>query len=208
MRSQRRGASIGEAIMAIQKFLRISPSFVISGKYTPPIELTISIQYPVSSIQYPVSSIQYQLNHMKRTSNFQVIIAAAFICLMAVACKSTQDASKKSSNNTRNVQNKSMVSNDVPAQDLAELIRRQPSVTVTGSGENISIRIRGNRSFTATNEPLFILDGRRVGHIYSVVAHMVNPADVARINVIRDPATLSSYGSQGANGVIEIKLKK
>jgi hypothetical protein len=100
-----------------------------------------------------------------------------------------------------------MKEKDGPVTSIAELIRRQPSVSVTGSGNNIHVEIRGQRSFITTNEPLYVVNGQPLGNDYSYVAE-INPGDVARLSVIRDPATLSSYGSRGANGVIEILLKK
>lgn len=72
-----------------------------------------------------------------------------------------------------------------------------PGVIVSGN----SIRIQGTSSITASNEPLFILNGMEI-----IDVRGINPSDVKSISLIRGPAA-SIYGSRGANGVIDIKLK-
>ncbi len=119
-----------------------------------------------------------------------------------VACSSYQGTT------TAGDPNSSMVSNkDNPPSTMAELIRRQPGLVVSGTDNNLSIQMRGNRSFNSTNEPLFIVNGRRMGHEFSTIAN-INPMDVERIKVVRDPAELSGYGVGASNGVIEIYLTK
>ena len=68
-----------------------------------------------------------------------------------------------------------------------------------------SIRIRGTRSITASNEPLIVVDG-----VMDAVSDMgdVNPADIESISVLKDASSTAIYGAQGANGVIIITTKK
>lgn len=122
-------------------------------------------------------------------------------------CKSSKEYSGDPNEKPTMKASKSMVKEDVPARNMAELIGRQPNVVVSGSGSNVSFQIRGRRSFTSTNEPLFIVDGMNMGHDYQRIAN-IDPKDVRRVNIVRDPADLVAYGSQGANGVIEIYLNK
>ncbi len=130
----------------------------------------------------------------------------AIFALTLTACKTSENATSMA-NKKEDARKRTMVSDDVPATSMAELLRRQSSLTVTGSGDNIKVQIRGSRSFNTTNEPLYIVEGRRMGHDYRSIVGIA-PADVKRINVIRDPAELSSYGVGASNGVIEIYLKK
>ncbi|MDR1624180.1 MAG: TonB-dependent receptor [Tannerellaceae bacterium] len=65
------------------------------------------------------------------------------------------------------------------------------------------IRIRGNRSISGTNDPLFIIDGVQ-GGLYSDI----NPNDIESIEVLKDASSTAIYGYQGANGVIIITTKK
>ena len=135
-------------------------------------------------------------------------ILALFIGLSLAlsACKTAEDTSSLG-DSKKDVKRKSLVDKDNTAQTMVELLRRQPLLTVSGSDSNPSIQIRGKSSFNTTTEPLFIVDGRRMGHEFASISGIA-PADVERINVIRDPAELASYGVGAANGVIEISLRK
>ena len=64
------------------------------------------------------------------------------------------------------------------------------------------IYIRGFNSILASMEPLFIVDGVAVEDI-----SWIPPQDVKRIDVLKDSAACSLYGTRGANGVIIITMK-
>ncbi|MCQ2146494.1 MAG: SusC/RagA family TonB-linked outer membrane protein [Bacteroidales bacterium] len=96
-------------------------------------------------------------------------------------------------------------------------------VTVTSSsgqaGSSSSIRIRGNGSMNAGNEPLYVVDGVPVisgsvgqmgSYIYSGgdVLSNINPNDIESISVLKDAAASSLYGSRAANGVVVITTKR
>ena len=71
-------------------------------------------------------------------------------------------------------------------------------------GEGVTIRIRGRRSLTATNEPLFVVDGIPYdGNIADI-----NPRDIKSMEVLKDASATAIYGSRGANGVILITTNR
>ena len=72
-------------------------------------------------------------------------------------------------------------------------------------GAGTSIRIRGTRSITASNEPLIVVDG-----IIDAVESLndINPDDIATVSVLKDASSTAIYGSRGANGVIMVTTKK
>lgn len=70
------------------------------------------------------------------------------------------------------------------------------------AGSGSSILLRGNRSLTAGQEPLYIIDGI-AGSIDNL-----NPNDIASIDVLKDASSTAIYGSAGANGVIMITTKQ
>lgn len=78
-------------------------------------------------------------------------------------------------------------------------------VTTSGSpGSAPSIRVRGISSLS-NSEPLIVLDGMPVsGNINDLIS--VN--DIERIDILKDAAATSIYGSRGGNGVILITGKK
>lgn len=69
-----------------------------------------------------------------------------------------------------------------------------------------SVRIRGNRSLTASNAPLYVVDGVPLLSASSI--ETINPRDIESINVLKDASATAVYGSRGANGVIIVTTKK
>lgn len=72
-------------------------------------------------------------------------------------------------------------------------------------GSTTTIRIRGTRSISASNEPLFVVDG-----VTDAIHDLndINSEDIASISVLKDASSTAIYGSRGANGVIIITTKK
>lgn len=90
---------------------------------------------------------------------------------------------------------------------LKAFLRRVPGVQVTGSGENVQVRVRGLSTLTGDPSPLFVLDGVEVGNSYQDVAFL-DGNQIDKIRVLKDATTTSRYGFRGSNGVIVIKTKK
>ncbi len=70
-----------------------------------------------------------------------------------------------------------------------------------GSGVNISVR--GNRSITASNSPLIIVDGVEYGSTVDIPTN-----DIESMDILKDAASTAIYGTKGANGVIIITTKR
>lgn len=71
-------------------------------------------------------------------------------------------------------------------------------------GRLSNIVIRGAGSITQDNSPLFIIDGFPVENPDNTV---LNPSDIASIDVLKDASATAIYGARGANGVIIITTK-
>jgi TonB-linked SusC/RagA family outer membrane protein len=85
---------------------------------------------------------------------------------------------------------------------------RVPGANISASGfrpgEASTIRIRGTRSLTASNDPLIVMDGIPIeGGLMEL-----NPNDVESIEVLKDASATAIYGSRGANGVILITTRQ
>ncbi len=66
------------------------------------------------------------------------------------------------------------------------------------------VRIRGRRSFNASNEPLYVIDGiPTVGGLEDI-----NPQDITSMEVLKDASATAIYGSRGSNGVVLITTKR
>jgi len=90
-----------------------------------------------------------------------------------------------------------------------------------GAGQQI--RIRGGTSISASNDPLYVVDGvplqneatapREGGGPYNPQLvrsplNAINPNDIETITVLKDAAATAIYGSRGANGVVLITTKR
>ena len=78
-------------------------------------------------------------------------------------------------------------------------------MSTTGEpGAATSIRIRGTRSITASNEPLIVVDG-----VAGAVTDLndINSEDIESISVLKDASSTAIYGSRGSNGVVLVTTK-
>ena len=73
-------------------------------------------------------------------------------------------------------------------------------------GEVGMINIRGVRSLTASNTPLYVVDGIPVMSTSGI--ETLNPADIEAIDVLKDASATAIYGSRGANGVVLVTTKR
>ena len=71
-------------------------------------------------------------------------------------------------------------------------------------GEAASIKIRGNNSIEYGTSPIYVIDGLLVDQGFE----MLNPNDIATIDVLKDASATAIYGARGANGVVVITTKK
>lgn len=96
------------------------------------------------------------------------------------------------------------------------LLGKVPGLLVTpASGEpgtGAQIRIRGNASLSASNNPLIVIDGVPVtgdgGAGMGNPLATVNPDDIDTYTVLKDASATAIYGSRASNGVIIITTKK
>ena len=99
----------------------------------------------------------------------------------------------------------------VPGLDIQES-------TTSATRTRYSIRVRGDASLNATSEPLWVVDGVPIytgtqgslnGTSYTVSPmSFINPDDIESITVLKDAATTSIYGADGANGVILVTTRQ
>jgi TonB-linked SusC/RagA family outer membrane protein len=75
----------------------------------------------------------------------------------------------------------------------------------TKPGDNAAqVRIRGNRSISAGNDPLYVVDGVPLtGGLGDI-----NPQNVESIEVLKDASATAIYGARGANGVIIVTTQR
>ena len=97
-----------------------------------------------------------------------------------------------------------------PIASVDNLLQGQSSgVQVTSKngrpGSTAFVKIRGTGSINAGNEPLFVIDGVPSD---AIAYNRLNPSDIERMDVLKDAAAASIYGSRGSNGVVVITTKR
>lgn len=98
--------------------------------------------------------------------------------------------------------------NKMPTTSINEMLRgAAPGVQVTmgsaapGGGSNILIR--GRRSLSAGNDPLYVVDGVPMASIDDI-----NASEIESIEILKDASAQSIYGARAANGVILVTTKR
>lgn len=89
-------------------------------------------------------------------------------------------------------------------------------VTVTSNdgapGSGATIRIRGGSSLSASNDPLYVIDGVPLdgGGVSGMrnPLNTINPSDIKSITILKDASATAIYGSRASNGVILITTKR
>jgi TonB-dependent starch-binding outer membrane protein SusC len=89
-------------------------------------------------------------------------------------------------------------------------------------GAGMQVLIRGGSSISATNDPLYVVDGVPINSVHTESApiavgspplprnplNLLNPGDIASITVLKDAAATAIYGSRASNGVVLIETKR
>ena len=82
-------------------------------------------------------------------------------------------------------------------------------------GQGIQVRVRGSASVSASNQPLYVIDGipvttsnlSRNAAATNPLAD-INPNDIESIDILKDASAAAIYGSRGSNGVVLITTKQ
>ena len=96
------------------------------------------------------------------------------------------------------------------------MVGKIPGVNVVSSGgapgSGATVRIRSGASLSASNDPLYVIDGVPVDNSTieggSNLLAGINPEDIESFTVLKDASATAIYGSRASNGVIVITTKK
>ncbi len=103
------------------------------------------------------------------------------------------------------VKSDGLLEQPVPSVELA-LQGKAPGVQVANTGgragNNTQISIRGNGSLSASNSPLYIIDGVPQESLGNLTAE-----DIQSMEVLKDAASSAIYGSRASNGVVLVETK-
>lgn len=99
------------------------------------------------------------------------------------------------------------IQNVAASNALQAMQAKVPGMDLTRSsgqaGSDVNMTLRGNRSISASNSPLILVDGVEYGSTVDIPA-----TDIESIDVLKDASSTAIYGTKGANGVIIITTKR
>ncbi|WP_421826025.1 SusC/RagA family TonB-linked outer membrane protein [Larkinella sp.] len=90
-----------------------------------------------------------------------------------------------------------------------------------GTGSSVSMVIRGAKSLSSDNQPLFVVDGVPIANTLNNVSQVgndnrvdygnaisgLNPDDIENISILKGPSAAALYGTRAGNGVVLITTK-
>jgi TonB-dependent SusC/RagA subfamily outer membrane receptor len=136
------------------------------------------------------------------------LLRLGFLSIFVAACAHSGGApAQKSGAPTPDATVTSQDIHPAPDQPIEKVLQgRVSGVDVTQGPDGIIVRIRGQNSIMGA-EPLYVVDGQVIQAGPNGSLSGINPYDIESIKVLKDPASLTMYGSRGANGVIVVKTK-
>ncbi|UPK69615.1 SusC/RagA family TonB-linked outer membrane protein [Chitinophaga filiformis] len=98
---------------------------------------------------------------------------------------------------------------EVPVTNAQQALQgRTPGIDVLNNsnkpGDEPQVRVRGTRSLSAGNDPLYVVDGIP----FAGNLNDINPQDISSMDVLKDASATAIYGSRGANGVVLVSTRK
>jgi TonB-dependent SusC/RagA subfamily outer membrane receptor len=171
---------------------------------------TYSISVANNNATLEVSFVGYETSDVKvgSLSSLNVILTASTSALQTVVVTGYGSQERRSiTGSVAVVDTKEMTK--FAASNIADQLQgKVPGVQMSTSGDPGSaafVRIRGIGTIN-NNEPLYVIDGVPVQNESNI--NFLNPNDIESIQVLKDAASASIYGSRAANGVIVITTKK
>jgi TonB-dependent SusC/RagA subfamily outer membrane receptor len=137
-----------------------------------------------------------------------VVVGAAFACSHGNASTPTTQPRPEPGQQAGVIGSETIEKN--PGVSVERILAdRVPGVHIGRAADgSLTITIRGATSFALDNQPLYVIDDVPIAPGPGGSLAGLSPYDIASIKVLKDAASMSMYGSRGANGVILIKTKK
>ncbi|MFD2572865.1 SusC/RagA family TonB-linked outer membrane protein [Spirosoma soli] len=183
-----------------------------------------SLAIPSTGGVLVVSAIGYVTQEVKATQpNLSIVLQPDVKQLSEVVVTGYTEQSRKtltsaiSSVRGTDIKDLPVASPDQLLQGRTTGVQVQANSGVPGGG--IFIRVRGTNSVNASNDPLYVVDGVFINNTNLVATGLgnqvpsnpladLNPADIDRIEILKDANATAIYGSRGANGVVIITTKR
>ena len=163
-----------------------------------------------------ISYVGYQTQTVKATSSLEIILKEDAAVLNDVVVIGYGRAKKSDLTGSVTAMKPDELSKGITNNASDMLVGKMAGVDVITAGgapgAGAQIRIRGGASMSASNDPLYVIDGLTIdGNTakgMSNVLAMINPNDIETFTVLKDASATAIYGSRASNGVIIITTKK
>jgi TonB-dependent starch-binding outer membrane protein SusC len=168
-----------------------------------------------------VSMVTEEIEIRNRRTIHVVMKDMAFDLGEVIVIGYTSESKKLVSSSVSNVNVENLQS--MPVKTIDGVLQGQaPGLQVNQNsgtpGGGMSVRVRGNSSINAGNQPLFVIDGIPVttGNFGAVsmggqginALSDLNPNDIESVTILKDASATAIYGARGANGVVLITTKR
>ena len=169
------------------------------------------VGYKEITVPLDLSNLKYEFEMTVQVYDLEEVVVVGY------GTQSRKDVSGSISKVTSETLRLSPVSSlDQAMQGRAAGLQLQQNSGMAGGGA--SVRIRGAASISATNQPLYVVDGVPLlsgdftqldynGQTVDAVAD-IDPNSIESIDILKDAAASAIYGSRAANGVIMITTKR
>ncbi len=153
-----------------------------------------------------VSYIGYDNIEMAATPNMRIQLKETTSELAEVVVTGYQTQRKADLTGSVSVVKTDELKSSSDTDPMRALQGKVPGMTITSNGSPVgagTVRIRGIGSFNSSQDPLFIIDGVPT----TTNLNTLNMNDIESMQVLKDAASASIYGSRAANGVIIITTR-
>ncbi len=163
------------------------------------------------------SYMGYQTKQLKPTATMKVVLEESTVMLNEVVAvgygmmKRSDVTGSVTSVSGDDLTQSQATSVDQMLQGKAAGIQINTNSGAAGGGA--SVQVRGINSLNGTNEPIYVIDGTIIqasagDDVYSNPLADINPNDIENIEILKDASATAIYGSQAANGVVIVTMKK
>src|SRR5438270_9785853 len=159
------------------------------------------------------------------TLDFALTPAAIPLDVVVVSATGQEQLKRELGNNVGTIDASKIAQEAAPVSAADLLNSRVPGVEVMQSGGTTGtgsrIRIRGATSLSLRNEPIIVVDGVRIDNVPNADGGLgasggqapsrlndLNPEDWESVEVVKGPSAAALYGTDAANGVIQIRTKQ
>lgn len=192
-----------------------------NGRYSLRVTTSGAVTLEISRIGYEAKKATVTIGSTPAVQDI-ALTQAAFSLAAVVTTVTGQQRKVELANATTQIAVAEKVA-ELPVSNMGQLLSGRAAgvqvVSAGATGAGSRIRIRGQSSLSLSNDPVVIIDGVRMTSASGSTANGVggsapsrlddlNPEEIENIEVIKGPSAATLYGTEAANGVINITTKR